>query len=48
MIKKTRFNYKKLSENVDASMGAESYSSEKTHYNIITGDYTGLIKTEEY
>ncbi|MGN0992973.1 MAG: hypothetical protein ACI4PE_03540 [Bacilli bacterium] len=47
-FEKTRFNYKKLSENGDATVGAESYSSKETHYNIITGDYTGLIKTEEY
>jgi len=47
-FEETRFNYKKVSENGDATIGAESYSLEDTHYNVVEGDYTGLITNEEF
>ena len=47
-FKETKYNYKKLLENDDAITGAEYFSDEGTYYNIIEGDYIGLIINEEY
>lgn len=47
-FEETRFNFKKSSENDDAILGADSYSNDGTYYNVIKGDYIGLIINEEY